>query len=227
MWPLTLRDQHSRLRAQAAGNAGGAYPWPQDNLSAEYFFDGDLTDSSGNGLDLTGSGTVTTASGYLDVVNAAYVYRNSSTLMNGVTSFTVCFWIYFEGSVPSTTYATIGKTASTWRFYWTTNQRLRALLYPGALYGDITDSSLSVDAWHHVAITWSANGSVQCWLDNTLQTSTVSTPSLAAIATTTGQFRCLDRQHPNTRLDNVLIYENKVLTTDEIAAIYNYGRVTP
>lgn len=155
----------------------------------------------------------------------------AATGLNTTTAFTVAFWIYATGldTIDGSCVINklLGPASSTiqdsWQFCITAAGNARFLTddNAGGSPNTITSGAVTVNTWHHYALTWNAAGAKQLWIDGMLiGTTTVSIafdngPIVVGTdvnsGTNTGTFY--------GRLDDLRIYD-RALSAAEIMSLY-------
>jgi hypothetical protein len=201
------------------------------NLTAWYKFDGDFTDSSGNGNDLTTySGNPTTSITQFKFGQSAYLISsslktNDFTFHNKV--FSISVWIFTTGS-SNRLYNLISQN-----YAEATNQNLHirvnkqsntSIKYTMAFWANDLNSSSGYDdlnKWVHIVFQINSNGYKEIWrngvmIANDTNGSFLNTNNADIVIGNWTQ----DNKYFEGYLDNLRIYD-KALTITEISLLYN------
>ena len=221
------------LGAQILRTVGGGIP--TDGLIAYYPFDGDVTDQSGNGNDLTLSGS--TGITYPFARNGKQcIQTNGAESLTGsgfqfmVEPFSVSLWIRFD------TFAFSPQTSIQIPNQYITPLGIRGIWRNTAKFDFIIDTpagrtrhqgidALSIDTWYNFIVTYSSSFDMNIWLNGSLASVTETSNDAEAISVVVSTLK-LDGQGVGTNsrlsgfMDDIRFY-NRVLTTSEITAIAN------
>lgn len=208
------------------------------NLQGYYRFDGDGNDYSGNGQNLTLTGTSSFTNGKIDNAfdfNGATYYEAASAAVHDMTTndFSITAWVNLD-TVTSGYIATKRTTATT------TSKGYRfGLSASGRLYGELCDGTadvisksagtiLSTGTWYHVCTSYDRDNNMSFFINGVLD----ATQSIAAqqntISDNTIRFRVgrassTSGIYLDGRVDDLRIY-NVALTEEDVKYIYqNYG----
>jgi hypothetical protein len=199
------------------------------NLVAWYKFDGDFTDSSGNGNDLTTYQGTPVLSTEKYVLNQSVYLSSSSFLVNSFTlhntAFAVSLWFYLDDNTGSN-YNIISQ-----RYADATNQNLHIRLnksgsnisYTIAFWANDLTSQAYNDAnkWIHVIFQLNESGNKEIWRNGELIASDITATFL-----NTNNANIIignwisDNKYFRGYFDDFRIY-NKSLTQSEISDLYN------
>jgi hypothetical protein len=201
------------------------------DLAAYYPLNGNLTDASGNGRDLTSSGTPTYAAAKLGQGLAAtagggtQTYSPATNLLTG--SFSISCWLYGTQGVNIAFYndgANIGWSQMRLVYYArTSSSRGVRLFLSGHIDSLGVDAQVVSDAWNHVVAVW----------DHVAQTRTIWMNGVNAYSETVADvngnafanFAVLTQTGEGTfpsPVDEVAVY-TRALGAAEVAALYNGG----
>lgn len=188
-----------------------------EGLLAVWRFDGDLTDSTGNGRHLTNvlGGNETYTEGLL---NQAHDFHDTGALDSpamDITEGTLCGWIklgsfafgpifnvglfHDEGSFGGYTVSVFGASGNV------------------SAAGLGTPVNLTGAGWHHIALSFSATSGSRLWVDGTLA-ATSSTP----VSVGTNQRVGFDHGNPGWPIDTFTLHD-RVLTNENVAELYADG----
>jgi len=201
------------------------YSWaeiPRDGLVAEYLFDANANDTSGNGHNGTVNGA-TLASDRFGRSGKAYKFvgSNSNTISTSFippNTFTISLW--YNASPTQRENAGIASTYSTGRydgFYYPHGGTWEAIRTNGNRINDI--SQVNVNQWTHLLIA-SANSRVKVYKNGSL---ILDIPSTTTHADTIifGSSR-FNGKYFTGYIDDIRIY-NRALSADEISKLYHEG----
>jgi len=191
---------------------------PRNGLIAEWLFDGNANDSSGNGNNLTVSGA-TLYTGRKGASNSAYRSTSTANSLSKTISYasfkTFSFWFYDESSSGNVKIASVFR--SIYKYYSTQN---RFLLNMGVSNYRYFDNTNIRGEWQHFVVLIAGtdindidnsklyiNGSLVANYI-TLKTSSADSTNFTAL---TGYIGIID---------DVRIYD-RLLSSDEIIALYN------
>ena len=208
-----------------------------EGLSAAYFFDGDIWDSSENGLDLSSNGGCFTADRN-GIANRAYSFKGQSeclTVSHTAISQTFSFAFWFK---TSTTLANAGAAGSGSQTGWYGNYALfpqngfSNLGYgikvgtdgvvvmahgDGYLKSHLSYISNIGSGWNHVAVTLGTDGSLSIYLNGTLvQTGTHSSSRAPQFSIHPGGD---EYGYYTGAIDDLMIF-NRALSADEVFLLY-------
>ena len=201
-----------------------------------YTFDNNLLDISGNGnhLVLTSGGYTFSLNNYArgngsikpNYTNCRLVSTNNYTISDTISTISVALWYKIIGlnteydSIiysPGTLYMSIQRFAAT--------NRLRFIFAGGSLT-PANNYYLADNIWHHVVMIGEKVGTttrIKCWIDGVFIESNGDTGNGTWAGYTEKIGVLLDSGYtPNCYLDDLRVYVGKVLTQEEINAIY-YG----
>jgi hypothetical protein len=195
-------------------------------------------DRSNNGRHLTDNNTVGSVSGKVGVAadftesNSEYLSLANASLGGispGSTDFTISFWIYFKNSgfTGQQFVGGIWKTSGSereWLFLLDGSQELGFYTSAnGSSETSIKSGELSDSTWYHIVVTHdNTGGARKLYVNN----SAVSNDSNVTINQGDGDFQLGNTQNSSDYLNGYLDefnMWNKVLTTDNIANLYNSG----
>ena len=211
------------------------------NLVASYRLDeesGVRYDRSNNGRHLTDNNTVSSISGKVGVAadftesNSEYLSLANASLGDispGSSDFTISFWIYFKesGFTGQQFIGGVWKPSGShreWLFLLDTSQKIGFYTSAnGSAETTIKTGELSHSTWYHILVTHdNSGGSRKLYVDN----SAISNDSNVTINQGNGDFQLGNTEgssdYVNGYLDEFNMW-SKVLTTDDIANLYNSG----
>lgn len=212
----------------------GKYPVPTEGLMAEYLFEGDCKDTSGNSID----GTVVNASYGVGISGSCLNYTGTNSYFvtdnNYSTMKSISFWFNATQANGGCIIA-LGHTSNHYAVFsvWIDSSSRIQVNFAG--YATRRDTpAVSLNNWHHVVIT---NDSVtagatnlKVYVDGSQVTLTSESSSTSYTAGTGrsafGGF--FDNSNVPTRLfyigeiDNLRMY-NRILTADEVTVLYGEG----
>ena len=209
-------------------------PLPRTSLVAEYLFNGNAKDTSGNGYDCTVNGAVQVADRFGNA-NAAFSFNGSSDNVVTNTSFSIPWtngqsisaWVLRTGPADYQSDSTI--IAKSTGFFGGHEFRMYvydAGLIPGAWTfagaQATVSSSIPVSGWTHIVMT-AGNGSINIYVNDVLAgTSTLSGTPLSfssplRIGIWTDGTYCWQGS-----LDDIRIY-NRVLDSTDVDTLYHEG----
>jgi len=210
-------------------------PADSTNLVAWYKFDGDFTDSSENGNDLTESSTIPfILSGLIDesidLSSSAFLTTNTVSMTN--KTFSISFWAKFN-TAPSGSnqyffsQGTENNTGKNLTFNYQDTNHLRFSFWGGSGY-DIDTSGYDMtnflgSTWHHYVVTFNnTTRAGEIWVDNQKLTTNISTFSTSF--TGGGSFYISKSSTYNSpfngQIDDFRIYD-KALSAYEIDILAN------
>lgn len=205
-----------------------------DSLVAYYPFNGNANDESGNGYNgsVTGATLTTDRDGN---ANSAYQFGGSGKYisvpmsMNGFTVYTISAWylqvtddglfppIYCSGSGFADRKPWVYKNSANNLFI----NDIRKI--SASNYALISDAEPDVSNWTHIVATWTGTLS-EIWINGVKDINDLTTPSFTLDYSGTAYIGKDISNNiycgTNDKIDDLLIY-NRVLTTDEITALYN------
>jgi len=210
-------------------NGGGL---PVDNLIAEYLFDNNQLDTSGNDYHLDGGSVPSYSTNRHSVANSCAVFNGTneveSTLiisasLGTISELSFSYWIKFTSTALNMRLISFG-TASTGQTYCKITSRNSYNFSLGT-----GDASLNVqnalplnnDLWHHVVYTVDGSTSaMNLYVDNDFVDSLPDTASFTDSAYTRFRIAGIGFQRYTGSIDDIRIY-NKILSISEIAALFN------
>ena len=214
-----------------------AIPLPLTGLIGQWEMNGDATDSSGNGHDLTNSnGSLTldrnsAANKAYDLVPAssAYLYRNPFTEAH-LTKFTISVWFKMDALTNLNVIianTNLGSYAIGWGITWiSTGTKLRFFLQAwNVYYAELTFNDTG--SWHHLICSYKDTGTagqqIQMSLDNGTK---VYGTDFAQNPGYTGNIFVIGRGFPGTlysdcKVDQAFLWDRE-LTDVEKVQVYNY-----
>src|SRR5690606_13267300 len=213
----------------------------EGSLVAHYTFDDDLVDNSGNSEDGTVTGNLIDAEGgtitYQDGVigKAAYFNGDSGVLLpKGLiksNQYTVSLWLKPEQITQFTTTFFGARATNSWISFIPSghdNFDKAAMLWSGEQWYDApTGFQLKPNEWTHVAFSVD-KGKVDIYIDGVNKFSSTGFPN---VFTTDDAVFALGVNYWDTPykgfMDELLVYENKVLSGDEIKDYYESISLPP
>lgn len=185
--------------------------------------------------DLTENGTITGVAGLVD--NAADLDAASSEYLSiasyaWLTAWTVSLWVYIDSY--SDPYVGLvsrddnGSPRHQATLYVKNDGKLAVYIDSGEASAAASDGTgsqtLSTGAWTHIVWAYSAATGIQTWVDTVadIDTADAVTPSTTAAPFAIGRDEFNDARFFDGRIDEVGLW-SRVLTTDEIAELYNSG----
>ena len=204
------------------------------NLVAWYKFDGDFTDSTNNGNDLTESSTIPfILSGLIDesvdLSSSAFLSTNSISLNN--KTFSISFWAKFN-TAPSgsnqffLSQGTLASNGNNLAFlYENSGNNLRFSFWGSGYDMDTSGYNMTTflgNVWHHYVITFNNTTRVgEIWVDNQKLTTNIST--FSGSFTGSGSFYISKSEiynFPfNGQMEDFRIYD-KALSAEEVDELY-------
>jgi hypothetical protein len=194
----------------------------RDNLVLEYLFQGNLLDTSPSGYNLTQVGGGTVASNYYISSGGGYLTHPDVPLLEGSTAWTVCFWVYFDSLPGNNSLVLFGRDATSNLYFYIWENKFRALANPGNRFGDLSNIALTAGSWYHFAATLSS-GTIRSYVNGALQSGTITGVTMGDYAR---PILINESGSYNMRLDDVLVYDGRVLTADEINIHVANGRTS-
>jgi hypothetical protein len=153
----------------------------------------------------------------------------TSAIDPGTSDFWLSFWGYGEKANTVIATGATGDVVAGFRLRWFQNKMQVSICdsQVGAtrLYGYVTDDAVS-SGWVHVVVCFDRSGDATCYLNGVLQTATLNIAAangvlgssfLPTIGSYNGVFQFLDGDLSK------IAYGTGLLTTDEIAELYNSG----
>ena len=218
------------------GTTWGGTPaptYPTNGLIGRYTFDDVITDSSGEGNDMTqysGSATYTTGK-----IGNAYILDDATSqlrltqaailnVFKGTGGGSMSFWLYptgLDGGGYGLMYLNGGAPAHGMRMGWTPSANYVYMQRGGAgyeLFGTV--GAVQADIWAHIVYTWD-------YATDAVLRSYVNTVAGGTVATTGTQISPTYFEFPGNytlfgRLD-LLYFYNRILSQAEIEQLYNSG----
>jgi len=214
-----------------------------DNLSAYYKFDSNANDSSG-----TNNGTVSGATSVSGKINNAYsfdgndyisVNDNDSLDINGNgTSISISAWLFVPSSINTGANMMISKgqegaNARNYTFFVTATttkfvMEFRAVASNGRSHKTTTE--FDRNAWYHVVVTCSHGDSVPIIYVNNVSQSLTATDTASStyqfVSNSSPLYFGRDANGSNPfigTIDEVGLWKNKILTSDDVSTLYNSG----
>ncbi len=212
----------------------GNWSWaaaPKNGLVAEYLFEGNAKDTSGNGNNGTVHGAVLIRDRF-GRVNGAYSFNGVNAYISvpdradfdltGDYAFSV--WIYQKSATPSWTVRILDKaTAATcdgWNLDTWDGSTGRGIRLDVGCPWTIADSAHSLNAWHHVVATVKG-GYVTFYLDGQIDGGgTVASTPTNSLDVYIGAGHGNSSIFFDGAIDDIRIY-NRALSVPEVAALYN------
>ncbi len=209
-------------------------------LSAYYPFNGDITDESGYGNDLTNSGATLTTD-MESTVDSAYYFDNTSymtvdnnnQLTFGLNNLAISLWATFV-DVTSTHYL-LWKAASTTTpgfCLYVTSGTLSFILIldngDGTYTSRNVNATVAIDTWYNIIININRSGNLEIFLDNSSKASSpISSGDLPTYYFDQTEPLVIGRRASDSSrymygtLDNIRIYNGQILDDTARANIYN------
>ena len=203
------------------------------DMIAWYKFDGDFTDSSGNGYDLENTDcTIDTnapavGSGSVKFTGSSYLTYNTSSIAFSQDVMTICFWAYVTGTGVSQIIST-QSGANGWMFQVDGSNNFKYFISntQGVVFAFGTEGNPVYNSWFHVVVILSQNTNNQYIYINGKLKSTIATTYTSNVSSTLrigAQVGTASYYMKNdSKVDDIRIY-NRVLTQDEVSYIYNYN----
>jgi hypothetical protein len=202
---------------------------PTDSLVAYYPIDGNANDESGNGLNGTVYGAYigdslnrheeTNTCYYFD--GLAYIDLGNVLDINFI-DFSISIWFYYtvNGYL-------IGRESSAkqWGCYMSSDRFTFVAYQDDVTYNIKQSSVLSADQWYHAVVVFN-NGDASIYINNifdndvSLGTTITSIRSISVNTQIGRRNRSGSYYYLTGKIDDIRIY-NKILTTNEITALYN------
>lgn len=200
-------------------------PYPTSGLKLELKFEDNVTDTSGEGVSISGS----PASYTTGKVGKAATFNGTSTNLTATTSilnntdFTISFWCYSQS--PFQPHAFNAKSGSSymWMGPYASSHWYLYYYIDGGASQTITwyDETGIENEWHHFLVTCDKDGTTYMYIDNTDRGS--YTTGLAPTFTSIGIGKRIDFDtYFKGYLDQLRVY-NRVLTSAERTTLYNSG----
>jgi len=201
----------------------------RENLIAWYKFDGDFSDSSGNGKHLTGgTGTSfdddrvvgTKSISFPKSVNQSLI---SNIDLSGNKSFTISLWSYRNSDMIAEFMISAGDSKSNHRLLsigYTGDNKIYFGFWTETLY---TEPLQDQNTWVHFTMIYDSDNKIKHLYKNGMFLKSTAQPTATNIPATENNFIIgtqLDGSPFNGKLDDVRIY-NRALTPDEIEYIYS------
>lgn len=211
---------------------------PRDGLIAEYLFEGDADDTSGNGYD-SDSLTATLTTGRFDDAMSAYAFDGSQYISVGdyaalsPNNVSVSLWFKSSSTIETQRFIFVGSQSDV-RQNYSLNYNVSGSEKSDFRYepptplagGTFAQSTTTVTdgEWHHaVGVRDNSARTLKIYIDGTLEHTVtyLNDPVAADYPVQFGRsFHNTISQHYTGILDDVRIYD-KVLTDDEIGLLFN------
>lgn len=206
--------------------------WPFDVKPNLNFTD----DQSGNGTNLTNSGSTTRSTGRFgqamdfESTSSQYLYSSDNSVLSLTSSFTISVWIRPE-TVSAGTYNIVAKWDGTNESYrlMQNGDEVRLELDSGGNYVETTSANLQASTFYHVVGVYdSQKPSAKIYINGLEAATTTAGTIPSSIGDDTGRFHIGAEDSSTTAtgfydgiIDEVRIY-NKALDTKEIQDIFYY-----
>ena len=212
------------------------------NMLVWYKFDGNLIDSSGNGLTSTATGTIAYGLDYANNTNSALAFNSSAYFSTSSATanyffsnyFTVSFWFYSENII-NTTEALVAARNPTianggWNIYIINRQFSLPIMTSSGILGEIKfDTYFEPKSWKYCTFLFNMPSTstltVSLYINSIFRETkplkggsaiVAANVQNLAIGSVGGTFTC----QTTTKIDDFRIY-NRILTNDEISILYN------
>jgi len=210
------------------------------NMLVWYKFDGNLTDSSGNGLVSTLTNTISYGLDYANNTNGALAFNGSGyfSTVSGTTNyffqnyFTVSFWIYTTNIVNTIEALVASRNGgvSAWNIYIKNRQFHLPIMTSSGVWGGINfNTFIETNSWKYCTFLFNmpttSTLKVSLYINSEFkETKPLTGGSAIAVAnvqnltigSVNGTFTCQN----TTKMDDFRIY-NRILSQDEINVLYN------
>ena len=223
---------------------------PRDGLVAEYLFEENTKDTSGNGYDLSASNST-----YIDGINgkaictnaSSYIYRNSNPLGSN-KAFTISFYAKTNGTTSENAIFILLRN-KTWNFdTWNANKailldrladsnytKLGFKIHNGseqAVNGGVEIGEWIENTWYHFACSWDGNkgSNIKLYLNNKIIKNVTASYSFSDNWMSDYMLEVMSNgpvggsytYRTKGAMDQLRIY-NRVLTDEEISSLYKEG----
>ena len=221
-------------RRQIIGEPKGS-PIPRDGLIAEYLFEDNLNDTSGNNINGIGTNITYYPNFYSGLGKDVYFSGSTSYFITDndySTTKSVSFW-FCPQQANGPCLMALGHTSNHYAVFsvWYTSSKTIEFNFAG-FATRVYSPTLDINNWYHIVITNSSLTSnvsnVKLYV-NGAQVSITSTTTSTSYTTGTGRSAFAgffnNRNYPERLflrgyLDNIRLY-NKILTADEVTQLYN------
>ena len=207
------------------------------NLAAHYKFDGDGNDSSGNGRNLTLTGTMPYVTGKIGQ-GCTPTGTNKFTLANpswlsSLSAYTVAFWCKDAGyniNEAAVSYGTNANTGSIvlYPFDTSNGNGFKAFANNVGNVLDLNTSKPATGSWQHVCIVVSSSSDAKLYVNGALeQTNTTNSMATAASLTHISVGTYANAAQPYSGDIDELRFYTRAISSGDVTELYNYAGRLP